>query len=120
MEAVIHAAPRGLGEGSRRRDWPTARMESRINSIQLFRDKMLAQREVVCRLLMWEIGKNWADSQAEFDRTIQYINDTIEEVKRLDRDSSRFHFAGGLDGANPPCAALRRDTLYGSVQLPAQ
>src|SRR5262249_12957457 len=33
---------------------------------------------------------------AEFDRTIQYINDTIEEVKRLDRDSSRIQFAGGI------------------------
>ncbi len=93
MEAV-KAASVAWAKG--RGDWPTARMEDRINAIHAFRDRMLKQREIVCRLLMWEIGKNWTDSQGEFDRTIHYIDETIEEVKRLDRDSSRFHFAGGL------------------------
>ena len=93
MEAT-EAASQAWGKG--RGEWPTARMEDRVAAVGVFRDKMLVQREVVCRLLMWEIGKNWADAQAEFDRTIQYINDTIEETKALDRESSRFQFAGGL------------------------
>jgi glyceraldehyde-3-phosphate dehydrogenase (NADP+) len=90
VDAAAKAWAKGLG------DWPTSRMEDRINSVMKFRDGMLAQRELVCRLLMWEIGKNWADAQGEFDRTVQYINDTLEEVKSLDRDSSRFQFAGGV------------------------
>lgn len=93
MEAV-DAAAQAWGKG--RGEWPAARMEERVLAIQKFRDGMLKQRELVSRLLMWEIGKTWADAQAEFDRTIQYINDTINEVKGLDRDSSRFQFAGGL------------------------
>ncbi len=90
VEAASKAWAKGLGA------WPMARMEDRINAVIKFRDGMLAQREIVCRLLMWEIGKNWADAQGEFDRTIQYIDDTIVEVKNLDRESSRFRFAGGV------------------------
>lgn len=93
MEAVDAAAAawsKGRGE------WPTARMEERISAICRFRQRMAENREIVCRLLMWEIGKTWVDAQAEFDRTLTYIDDTIHEVKNLDRDSSRFQFAGGL------------------------
>lgn len=93
MEAT-DAADAAWGKG--RGEWPTARMEDRLKAICRFREGMLKQRELVCRLLMWEIGKNWTDAQAEFDRTIQYIDDTVQEVKQLDRDSSRFQFAGGL------------------------
>jgi glyceraldehyde-3-phosphate dehydrogenase (NADP+) len=89
-DSAYDAWAKGLGS------WPTARMEDRINAVVAFRDQMVSHRELVCRLLMWEIGKSWVDSQGEFDRTIQYINDTVEEVKRLDRDSTRLQFAGGL------------------------
>ncbi|CAN5550712.1 NADP-dependent glyceraldehyde-3-phosphate dehydrogenase [soil metagenome] len=90
VDAASRAWAKGLGA------WPMARMEERINAVAKFRDGMVAQREIVCRLLMWEIGKNWADAQGEFDRTVQYIDDTIAEVKNLDRESSRFRFAGGV------------------------
>ncbi len=90
VNAASGAWNRGLG------DWPTARMEARVNSVSRFRDQMINHRELICRLLMWEIGKTWPDSQAEFDRTIQYIDDTVEEVKDLDRDSSRFQFSGDV------------------------
>ncbi|RZA07583.1 MAG: aldehyde dehydrogenase family protein [Proteobacteria bacterium] len=93
MEAVEAAqAAWSQGQGA----WPTARMEERVLAVQAFRDRMLEQREIIARLLMWEIGKNWADAQGEFDRTIQYINDTMDEVKKLDRESTRFQFAGGV------------------------
>jgi glyceraldehyde-3-phosphate dehydrogenase (NADP+) len=39
---------------------------------------------------MWEIGKSYADSAKEFDRTIDYINDTIAALKGIDRESSKF------------------------------
>ena len=45
---------------------------------------------------MWEIGKNLPDSQKEFDRTIEYINDTIEAYKDIDRDSARFEKHSGV------------------------
>jgi glyceraldehyde-3-phosphate dehydrogenase (NADP+) len=91
---AVDAAVEAWGKG--RGDWPTARMEDRIQSVGLFRERMVEQRELVCRLLMWEIGKSWTDAQSEFDRTVKYIDDTIEETKGLDRDSSRFQFAEGI------------------------
>lgn len=85
--------------------WPTSKLEDRIQALIQFRDQMIQQRNIICRLLMWEIAKTWPDSQAEFDRTITYINDTIEEAKRLDRTSSQMQFAGGI------MAQIRRTPL---------
>ena len=39
---------------------------------------------------MWEIGKSQADAAKEFDRTVEYINNTIDALKDIDRQSSRF------------------------------
>ncbi|MNQ62212.1 NADP-dependent glyceraldehyde-3-phosphate dehydrogenase [compost metagenome] len=47
---------------------------------------------------MWEIGKNLKDSEKEFDRTCDYIVDTIEALKQLDRRSSRFELEQGTLG----------------------
>jgi glyceraldehyde-3-phosphate dehydrogenase (NADP+) len=93
MQAV-DAASKAWAKG--RGEWPSARMEDRISAIASFRDKMIQQREIICRLLMWEIAKNWQDAQSEFDRTIAYMNDTIEATKQLDRDCSRIQFAGDI------------------------
>ncbi len=99
VEAAQQAWNQGQGE------WPLSKLEDRIQALMQFRDQMLMQRNLICRLLMWEIAKTWTDSQAEFDRTIAYINDTIEEAKRLDRTSSQLQFAGGI------MAQIRRTPL---------
>ncbi|MCA9513618.1 MAG: aldehyde dehydrogenase family protein [Myxococcales bacterium] len=95
MEALA-AAKRAWGEG--RGAWPTMRVAGRINAMERFVVGMRAQREVVVRLLMWEIGKTRKDAETEFDRTVQYIADTIEAVKELDRQSSRFVMEEGFLG----------------------
>ena len=51
---------------------------------------MKTKREEVIKLLMWEIGKNLLDSEKEFDRTVDYIYETIEAYKQIDRDSAKF------------------------------
>ncbi|HLT53801.1 MAG TPA: aldehyde dehydrogenase family protein, partial [Flavobacteriaceae bacterium] len=48
------------------------------------------------KLLMWEIGKNLPDSEKEFDRTVEYIEDTIEEYKQIDRDAAKFEKHDGV------------------------
>jgi glyceraldehyde-3-phosphate dehydrogenase (NADP+) len=45
---------------------------------------------------MLEIGKNRKDSEAEVDRTVDYILGTIESLKELDRNSSRFTVTQGV------------------------
>ena len=81
-----------------RGDWPTATVAERIQAVSKFASLMRNARTEVINLLMWEIGKNHADSCKEFDRTVAYIEDTIEALKDLDRVSSRFQIAEGIIG----------------------
>jgi glyceraldehyde-3-phosphate dehydrogenase (NADP+) len=83
-----------LGQGA----WPTMTVAQRIAHVENFLNKMKPQRDAVVRLLMWEIGKNRADSEKEFDRTCDYIVDTINALKALDRRSSRFENEQGTLG----------------------
>ncbi len=85
---VLDAAVRAYNHG--RGTWPTMTVEERIKHIEEFAYCLKAKKEEVVNLLMWEIGKSLADSEKEFDRTIEYIRDTISALKDLDRISSRF------------------------------
>ena len=42
------------------------------------------------KLLVWEIGKSLKDSEKEFDRTVDYIVETIKALKDLDRNSAKL------------------------------
>ena len=84
LDAAVAAYNYGNGE------WPAMTVEQRIGCIRNFVMMMQEQREIIVNLLMWEIGKSRPDSEKEFDRTVDYINDTIEALKQLDRTSSRF------------------------------
>jgi glyceraldehyde-3-phosphate dehydrogenase (NADP+) len=99
MEAAVKAYDNGLGE------WPTMRVSDRIKCMETFVFKMIAQRELVVKLLMWEIAKTYADAAKEFDRTITYIKDTIDALKDTDRVSSRFEIKEGY------VAQIRRSPL---------
>ena len=84
LDAAVRAYDRGQGA------WPTMRVAERIQHVEAFLARMREQRTAVVKLLMWEIGKNLKDSEKEFDRTCDYIVDTIGALKELDRRSSRF------------------------------
>lgn len=93
MQSAVEAAAIAWRSGTG--EWPSARMEDRLIAVANFTKRMMTHRETIVRLLMWEICKTRADAEAEFDRTIVYINDTLEAAKSLDRDSSRLQFAQG-------------------------
>ncbi len=78
--------------------WPTMTVEERIGHVERFTFLMQEKREEVVRLLMWEIGKSLPDAEKEFDRTVEYIRDTIGALKDLDRVSSRFVIEQGVIG----------------------
>ncbi|WP_257459360.1 NADP-dependent glyceraldehyde-3-phosphate dehydrogenase [Archangium lipolyticum] len=84
LEAAVRAYDNGRGV------WPSMRVAERIEHVERFLVAMRAQRTAVVNLLMWEIGKTQADSEKEFDRTIDLIVETIRALKELDRTSSRF------------------------------
>ncbi|QNK76434.1 NADP-dependent glyceraldehyde-3-phosphate dehydrogenase [Winogradskyella sp. PAMC22761] len=85
--------------------WPTMKVENRIACMEKFVVQMKTKREEIVKLLMWEIGKSLPDSQKEFDRTVEYIYDTIEDYKQMDRDSAKFEKNSGVN------AHIRRGPL---------
>ncbi|GBH23496.1 NADP-dependent glyceraldehyde-3-phosphate dehydrogenase [Burkholderia vietnamiensis] len=95
-DAALDAAGRAYDSG--RGEWPTMKVEQRIACMQDFIRRMVAQRERVVNLIMWEIGKSLADSQKEFDRTVTYMTQTIDALKELDNANSRFVIAEGTIG----------------------
>ncbi len=92
LDAAVSAYNNGSGE------WPTLPVESRIRCLETFTLMMKEQRAEIINLLMWEIGKSLGDSAKEFDRTIEYIAETVNAVKDLDRAGSRFEIRDGIIG----------------------
>ena len=92
LDAAVQAYDKGRGA------WPNMRVAERIQHVENFLARMREQRQAVVKLLMWEIGKNLKDSEKEFDRTCDYIVDTINALKDLDRRSSRFELEQGTLG----------------------
>ncbi|MFK0092101.1 NADP-dependent glyceraldehyde-3-phosphate dehydrogenase [Pseudomonas sp. NPDC090592] len=92
LDAAVQAYDKGRGA------WPNMRVAERIQHVESFLARMREQRQAVVKLLMWEIGKNLKDSEKEFDRTCDYIVDTINALKDLDRRSSRFELEQGTLG----------------------
>ncbi|HLO97557.1 MAG TPA: aldehyde dehydrogenase family protein [Fimbriimonas sp.] len=76
--------------------WPTMTVAARIEAVQHFVSRMKSVRNTVVELIMWEIGKNQPDAEKEFDRTVQYIEDTIDALKDLDRKGSGFSVEKGF------------------------
>ena len=93
LEAV-NAAEKAYNRGQGL--WPTMKVKDRLKCLEKFATKMKAVREEVVELLMWEIAKNKSDSYKEFDRTVDYIYDTIEAYKKLDRKSAKFDKESGI------------------------
>jgi len=92
LDAAVRAWDNGRGA------WPTMSVAGRIAHVEGFVHRMIARRTEVVNLLMWEIAKSRADSEKEFDRTVDYIRDTIDALKDLDRTSSRFVIQQGIIG----------------------
>jgi glyceraldehyde-3-phosphate dehydrogenase (NADP+) len=99
VESAVAAYDNGQGL------WPTMKVIDRIKCMEKFVVQMKAARAEVVKYLMWEIGKSLPDSEKEFDRTVEYIYDTIEDYKQLDRDSARFQKSQGVN------AMVRRGPL---------
>ncbi|MDP4599579.1 MAG: NADP-dependent glyceraldehyde-3-phosphate dehydrogenase [Polaribacter sp.] len=91
---ALHAAEKAYGRGQGL--WPTMKVADRIAAMEKFVLQMKTKREEIVKLLMWEIGKTLPDSQKEFDRTVEYIYDTIEDYKKMDRTSAKFEKNSGV------------------------
>ena len=90
LEAAVNAYDKGRGE------WATLKIEERIACVDKFAKMMLETRDEVVKLLMWEIGKPYAESCNEFDRTIEYIEDTILALREMDTKASEVKEHSGI------------------------
>lgn len=84
LDAAVKAYD--LGHGL----WPTMSVVQRIEHVEKFLTAMREKRNEVVKLLMWEIGKTLKDSEKEFDRTCDYIVETVKALKELDRNSAKL------------------------------
>ncbi|TDQ31291.1 NADP-dependent glyceraldehyde-3-phosphate dehydrogenase [Zeaxanthinibacter enoshimensis] len=84
LQGALEAFDQGKGI------WPTMRVKDRIECMLKFVSQMETKRDEIVKLLMWEIGKSLPDSEKEFDRTVEYIYNTIEDYRELDRNSAKF------------------------------
>jgi glyceraldehyde-3-phosphate dehydrogenase (NADP+) len=84
LDAAVKAHDLGKGE------WPMMSVADRITHVETFLARMREKRNEVVKLLMWEIGKPLKDSEKEFDRTCDYIVDTIKALKDADRNSAKI------------------------------
>jgi glyceraldehyde-3-phosphate dehydrogenase (NADP+) len=99
LDAACNAYNKGQGL------WPTMKVVNRIACMEKFVEQMKPKRDEIVKFLMWEIGKNLPDSEKEFDRTVEYIYDTIEDYKQMDRNSAKFQKHDGVQ------AHIRRGPL---------
>jgi len=90
LKAAETAYDRGQGE------WPTMSLAKRIDCMQNYVQLMKEQRDKVIKLLIWEICKNVTDATKEFDRTVEYIEKTIEAAKNIDHDASKLMTDEGI------------------------
>ncbi|MDQ0474201.1 NADP-dependent glyceraldehyde-3-phosphate dehydrogenase [Labrys wisconsinensis] len=92
LEAAVAAYDSGRGA------WPTMPVVERIACMKSFVAQMVARRREIVELIMWEIAKTLPDSEKEFDRTVEYIRASIDALRDLDNDNSRFRVVEGTIG----------------------
>ena len=66
----------------------------RAAAIRAFVEAARGERELVVKLLMWEIGKTYPDACKEFDRTIDYVDRTLEALEAMEREANKFVVEG--------------------------
>ncbi|SEO05762.1 Aldehyde dehydrogenase family protein [Niastella yeongjuensis] len=80
--------------------WPSMSMQDRIERLEDFTAKMVSRRQEIVKLIVWEIGKTIGDAGKEFDRTVDYIRETIKAASRLNNRNLRVVSSNNFIGHN--------------------
>jgi glyceraldehyde-3-phosphate dehydrogenase (NADP+) len=92
LQSAVKAYDNGRGL------WPSMSVRERIRHVEEFMARMKERKKDILLLMMWEIGKSYHEAQKEFDRTIGYIENTLEAVENMSRVSSGFVAEQGIIG----------------------
>lgn len=79
-------------------EWQKFSFEDRISTIEKFLDLIIPKREMIVKYLIWETGKNIAESESEFDRTIEYTRHSIETLRKINRKKNIKIQNSGFEG----------------------
>lgn len=77
IESSTKAWNSGLGE------WPQMSPNERIQAIENVIISLKEKRSEIIHLLMWEICKSLRDATTEFDRTIEFMEGTIDAYRNM-------------------------------------
>lgn len=89
-EAAKKAWNNGQGE------WPQMSMHDRIKKIEDLVEALKEKRSDIISCLMWEICKNKADAETEFDRTMLFIHGSIQAIKDIEAREGDYISVGGV------------------------
>lgn len=70
--------------------WPTLPPKERILYMKKFLAEFKKTKQEIVTFLMWEIGKSLDDSIKEFDRTVLYIEETIDFYQKKVKKLAKF------------------------------
>jgi glyceraldehyde-3-phosphate dehydrogenase (NADP+) len=86
---ILSDAKQGWNHGNGA--WTQMTLAQRISAIQSFVSELQQSRDEIIHVLMYEIGKNYKDAASEFDRTIIFVEETIQTILSSPAFSSEFH-----------------------------
>lgn len=92
LDAAKTAFDNGFGK------WPMMTVRERSRCVRDFIAEMKASKDEIVRLIMWEIAKPLPDAEKEFDRTVVYIENTMDALEDMSKNLSRIVEEEGIAG----------------------
>lgn len=76
-------------------EWPQMVANNRLQVIESVLADLKGRRDEIVHVLSWEIGKSTKDAYAEFDRTMKYIESSINDFRSLDSEEGQWRNESG-------------------------
>jgi glyceraldehyde-3-phosphate dehydrogenase (NADP+) len=93
---VLNAAGRSFGDG--RGEWPSLSINERAAAIEAFLGRVIRRKAEICKTLLWEIAKPYAEIDDEFGRTVDFLRQVLAAARARERASARLERAKGIVG----------------------
>lgn len=91
---AVDAAKKAWDNG--RGKWPQMNINDRIIALRKVVEALKSKRDEIINVLTWEICKTSDDAAAEFDRTMSFIDASINAFIELDKETSGWKTINGI------------------------
>ncbi|MBN2207150.1 MAG: aldehyde dehydrogenase family protein, partial [Candidatus Aminicenantes bacterium] len=93
---VLEAARRAFGDGGG--EWPSLSIDKRAAALEKFMGRVVRKKKAVCRTLLWEIAKPFAEIEDEFDRTVDFLREVVRTARARERSAAALKRDKGIVG----------------------